>query len=120
MRPQLKAVHSPDVEDLESFASPDAERFGVLVQLMIGPEGEDGEEAFDVVICTPLWLAERLKEADVLDLRHHLLVGSWEWNAILNHIQRFLSSVEASSWLEVASIVARMGKWEFEDYAEKG
>lgn len=116
MRPQLKHVHSPDVEDVESYAPPDTGRFGILVQLMVGPEGHDGEESFDVVLCTPRWLAEQVEEAGVLDLRHHLLVDSWDWGRVLDYVERFLASVEAPSWPEVAAIVGRLGRWEFEDY----
>jgi hypothetical protein len=116
MKPQLKRVHSPDVNDVASYVPPDPGRFGVLVQLMIGPEGHEGEESFDVVLCTPRWLAEKLEQTEVLDLRHHLLMASWTWASALDYFERFLAEIDAPSWPEVAAIVGRLGRWEFEDY----
>lgn len=116
MRPQLKRVHSPDVEEVDSYAPSDPGRFGILIQLMVGPVGQDGEESFDVVLCAPRWLAEQVGETGVLDLRHHLLVNEWDWGRVLDCIERFLASVEAPSWSEVAAIVGRIGRWEYEDY----
>lgn len=112
MRAQLKRVHSPDVQDIELYVPPEPGMFGLLVQLMIGPEGHDGEESFEVVLCTPRWLAERVKEARVLSLRHHLLVDSWDWDSILHYVERFLDSVEAQSWPQVAAIIGRLGRWD--------
>lgn len=116
MRPQLKAVHSPDIEDLERFAAPDRERFGFLLQLMIGPESLDGQESFDVVVCTPGWLSERAAEAGVLSLRHHLVVERYDWGQIRQFVEKYLESIEAESWDAVAERVGRLGRWEFEDY----
>lgn len=59
MRAAIKAFHSPDVDpdpDLDHFTPADDADVGILVQLLVGPAGEQGEESFDVVVCTPRWL----------------------------------------------------------------
>lgn len=114
MRPQLKRVHSPDVDDLGSHLPVDPKRFVVLVQLMVGPAG-DGEESFDLVVCTPAWLSEQLEKNVAVDLRHHLLVASWDWEPILQHIESALAEIDEPTWPEVAAVVGRLGRWEFED-----
>lgn len=116
MKPVLKAVHSPDIEEVERFAPPDPRRFAYLLQLMIGPEGLEGEESFDVVICTADWLAGRLSASGVLSLRHHLLVDGYDWPQIRRFVEAYLDSIDADSWGAVAAHVGRLGKWEFEDY----
>ena len=93
----------------------DRQRVGLLVQLLVGPEGEPGEESFDVVVCTPLWLLERIKD-DVLNLRHYLLVKEFHWDQVQAYIDEFLADIEAPTWEEVAQLVGRLGHWEFEDY----
>jgi hypothetical protein len=37
---------------------------------------------------------------------------------VIAYVQSFLSGIEAETWPEVASIVGRLGRWEFEDYQE--
>ena len=116
MKPQLKRVHSPDANELDDFAPADADRFGLLIQLMIGPENEEGEESFDIVVCSTRWLGERASESDVVDLRHHLLVAKYNWTTLVDYIERFLADIDEESWQAVALRVGRLGRWEYEDY----
>lgn len=116
MKPELKRIHSPDGYDIEHFSPAKGDHFAILLQLMIGPESQDGEESFDVVVCSPGWLKERARERGVVDLRHHLLVDVYEWGTIVDYVEGFLSAIEEECWQAVAARVARLGHWEFEDY----
>jgi hypothetical protein len=59
MKAELKHLHSPDVHDLRSFKPDDPTNFSIFVQAMIGLEGDDASESFDLTVCTPTWLADR-------------------------------------------------------------
>jgi hypothetical protein len=115
-RAALRRLHSPDVHDLESYSPPDRGRFGILVQGMIGPEGEDGEEAFGFFVCTPEWLAAELRHADHLFGRHYLFVAEYDYADIYQALQRLCDRAIGPDWNAVAGILARYGHWEFEDY----
>jgi hypothetical protein len=41
---------------------------------MLGPRDGEGEESFDIVVCTPKWLAEKYGPADALVGLHKLIV----------------------------------------------
>jgi hypothetical protein len=58
MRAQVKRFFSPDIDDLNNFHPEDPESFGFLLQVMVGPENQPGEESFDVLVCTPKWLLQ--------------------------------------------------------------
>lgn len=115
-RPVLKRLHSPDAYDLHTFQPTDPKAFGILVQAMFGPENSEGEESFDIVVCTPAWLERQLKANGIIDARHHLIVGEFD----LPRLQRFLTEYgnqcAAETWGEMALKLSRLGKWEFEDY----
>jgi hypothetical protein len=118
MRAELKHLHSPDVDDLRTFKPDDAMNFSIFVQAMIGPEGDDASESFDLTVCTPSWFAERAgRDGPVIGL-HHIVVATFDYEALFKAVQSFCSRCEGRNWQEVGPKVARLGRWEFEDYSE--
>jgi hypothetical protein len=115
-KPVLKRLHSPDVLDLESYSPTDQTCFSFLLQAMFGPEGDEGEESFDVVVCTPSWLAREVERKGIVDGRHHLIVGTFDLETIRSFLTRYANTCTGKSWQEAASKLSRLGKWEFEDY----
>ncbi len=43
--------------DLREFLPEDVEHFKLVVTASIGPAGEEGEELFHFVVCSPSWVA---------------------------------------------------------------
>lgn len=113
MKPVLRHLHSPDVQDLQSFVPPPT--FSILVQLIVGPSDGPGEESFDVLLCSPQWLAEREKPTVGC---HHLIVPKYDYDVLLAFLDEYLEGCEGRNWDEVAAKVGRLGKWEFEGYQE--
>ena len=116
MRPKLKRIHSPDIADLESFRPQDTESFGFLLQAMFGPDNGDGEEAFDLIVCTPKWLEQKVSRSTVISGRHHLVVKEYSIERVRAFLVQYGRTCEAENWHEVARKLSRIGKWEFEDY----
>lgn len=115
MRAAAKHFQSPDA-DLEAFVPGDVSDVGMLVQVMAGPADGPGEESFDVVVCTPKWIARQLRERGPVIGRHHLLVESWDWPRIRLFLTQAVEAPEAPTWSDLAAKIDRIGKWEFEDY----
>lgn len=118
MNAELKRLHSPDIYDLESYQPDNPGMFGFLLQAMVGPEGKDIEESFDIEVCTPRWLEEAYGIDEVVIGRHHLIVREYNYQRIVAAIKDFLRDCSGGNWNEVAEKVSRLGKWEFEDYTE--
>lgn len=118
MNAELKRIHSPDIYDLESYRPEDPNKFAFLLQAMIGPEGKEGEESFDIEVCTPRWLEEIYKLEEIVVGRHHLIVREYNYERIIKTIKDYLQNCSGEGWNEVAEKVARLGKWEFEDYTD--
>jgi hypothetical protein len=117
MKAELKTLHSPDVNDLRSFVPAAPERFSVFVQAMIGPAGDDSWESFDIVVCSPGSLAQEAESGPVLGL-HRIVMAKFDYDALAGTISTFCEQCEGTTWPEVARRLARLGRWEFEDYHE--
>lgn len=117
MRARLKKLFSTDV-DLDSYTPSDPSDFAFLLRLMVGPAEDDGEESFDVEVCTPKWLMHKYRSDDVIMGRHFLLVFDYDRQRIIQFVTDFVNGCSGNSWTEIAQKVARLGLWEFEDYRE--
>jgi hypothetical protein len=115
MKAKLKRLHSPDI-DLATFFPEEPDNFGFLLQAMIGPDNQEGEESFDIQICTPKWLQSRYSESEVLFGYHHLIVFEYDLRRIENTISKYCDGCTGVSWQEIARKLSRIGHWEFEDY----
>ena len=116
IQPVLKRLHSPDVMNLDSYSPADPSYFSFLLQAMFGPEGGEGEESFDILVCTPRWLAADVERKGVVDGRHHLVVSKFDLAQIRSFLVAYAKNCASKSWPEAATKLSRLGKWEFEDY----
>jgi hypothetical protein len=114
IRPTIRYFHSPDVEDLESFR-PESD-FALLVSMMIGPDGGEGEESFDVLISTPGCLEEWFAADGLVSGEHRLIVFGYDWRRIEDYLRKRVSACTGCDWREVAGKIGRFAQWEFEDY----
>jgi hypothetical protein len=118
MKAVIKRLHSPDIDDLFNYVPSDPESFCFLLQVMAGPGFEEGEESFDIQVCTPKWLLENHRREDVIIGRHLLILIEYNYDRMLQTISSFISKCDGATWEEVAEKLSRLGKWEFEDYQE--
>jgi hypothetical protein len=117
IRPELKRIHSPDVFDLDNPRFRESEPYCVLIQAMFAPEGVDGEESFDLLVCNALWVDQQSKR-HAFSGRHHLMVARFDINEIRSFLTQTAWDCEGATWEEAAAKLGRYGKWEFEDYVE--
>lgn len=114
----LRWLHSPDVHNLKEWQPHDPSRFGILIQAMIGPNLEPGEESFDFFVCTPAWLDDELgREGHRFGL-YCLIVPAYDFVAIHSALQRLCDRISGRDWDEVATVLSHYGKWEFEHYRD--
>lgn len=114
MKATLLRLHSPDVNNLCAW-TPEGD-FGILVQLIVGPCGEPGEESFDIVLCTPGWLGGEVHRKGVLDGRHHVIVSEYDYAGVEGYLRSRVEAADGKTWDELADSLGRLGRWEFEDY----
>ncbi len=116
MRAKLKSYNATDVQDLNAYRPADPRNFRFTMELFIGPDSEEGEETFQVTVCTPDWLKSQHGPNDVVVGRHHLIVFEFDLKRIVRFIEEYCANTEGSSWHEIGEKLGRLGYWEFEDY----
>jgi hypothetical protein len=114
MRAELKGMHSPDVD----LADPDAVCAAdeVLVQLMIGPVDEVGEEAFDLVVRASGDSAEGTGGCGFRPVDRALVLDRVDPAGIRRYVQDFLRDLERPTWDALACAIGRIARWEFAGY----
>jgi hypothetical protein len=116
MRAKLKRLHSPDIANLATYVPEASDSFSFLLQLIVGPEDSDGEESFDVLVCTPEWLRGKRFTSEFIVGRHYLIVFEYNYDRLLTFMDAYCSKCVGETWQTVAEKLSRLGKWEFEDY----
>ena len=117
MRAVIRGLHSPDIYDLKNYRPSTPDRFGFLLQILIGPENGPGDESFDVFVCTPRWILEEHSGEDVIVGRHMLIVFKYDYERLENFLRGKVAEVAGETWMDLGQRLARIGHWEFEDYA---
>ncbi len=118
IHPELKHILSPDIDDLGTYYPEDAESFGFLLQLIIGPKNQEGAESFQVTVCTPAWLSRNFSKDEIVLGRHYLILFGYNYQRLINRINKYLQHCSGETWHEVALKVGRLGLWEFEGHQE--
>ncbi len=115
MRASVRSIYSSDA-DVDSYVPADPENDGVWIRLIVGPADGTGEESFDVLVCTPLWLRETVKKEGPQFGFHHVILDPLDLRTAADFLKRYVESVEALDWPSLAEKLARVGYWEFENY----
>jgi len=115
MQPELKLLYSPDAE-IRNYVPEDPERFCLFVQAFIGSSGSSGMESFDFSVCSPLWLADFVRENGPIFGFHHIIMESFDEAQLRNKVSAYCQACSGNSWDEIAMKLNLMGRWEFYEY----
>ncbi len=116
MHAQIRRFSTTEGGDPAAYRPVDPDRFAVTLRLLVGPSDAEGEESFDVTICTPQWLGQECGRNGFVLGRHHLVVLSYDFASIRRILVKLVERYSGSTWQEVAAKVSRIAFWEFEDY----
>jgi hypothetical protein len=118
MKAKLHSIYSTDVDDLQNW-QPLEHEFAIPVRLLIGAEGMQGEESFDIVLCNASWLHRQVDNYGPYDARYHIVIAEYDWPMIERFLYRKIESCMGDTWSTLAERLGRFGHWEFEDYDYK-
>ena len=116
MKAVIVRYHSSDIYELESYKPEQEDFFGFSLQMEIGSSEVGGEEIFELLVCTPRWIEEKLLYEDVVFGEHLLIVRRYAFDQIHQKLSAYVSQIEEDSWVQVALKIDRIAHWEYRDY----
>jgi len=116
MKPDLKYIHSPEVDDLKTYSPNEYNNFCLLVQAMIGLPNDESGESFDFLICTPKWIETLLEREKFIFGKGYIVIQEYHYNIIFEIIQDLCDRISGDNWITIATKLGRYGLWEFEDF----
>ena len=119
MRAALRRIYTIDGDDPTNYTPDEPDRFAVVLRMFVGSSPGEGEESFDVTVCTPLWLQEACDRDGFVLGRHLFVVQAYNFEFIRAKLSRLIERYSGATWREVAARVGRIGYWEFEDYDDR-
>ena len=116
MRPAIRTISTIGGGDPAKF-HPVAADFSVVLRVMVGPVGAEGQESFDLTICSPAALEKECERDGFVLGRHRLIASEYNYPVLRQVIEKLINRCSGTNWPEVAAKISRIGYWEFEDYA---
>jgi hypothetical protein len=102
-------------EPLELYQPKITDNFGILIDLEIGIVGKEGADLFYVMLCTPKWLIENMKQEEIVLGLHYLIVFEYNYEKLYKKLVE-LFCIEGSNWDEITNKLSYIGHYEFQDY----
>jgi Immunity protein 8 len=116
MRAVIKSFEGLGREEPETYTSTDPHDDAFWLRMIVGPPDGPGEESFDVLVCTPVWLARVVAEEGPQIGRHRLIVDSLDLQRAEAFLRHQVERLDAPTWDGLAEKISRLGYWEFENY----
>lgn len=116
MRAIIKDFESSDVADLRRYRPTDPLVFAVSITFAVGPVDMDGADNFHLTVVTAEFLRRQHPDSPGYFLRHYLLVQEYHFGSIFAAMSKYVNSLEADTWEQLAAKIGRVALWEFEDY----
>ena len=116
---EIKSIQVENVDFNRNFVPDDKTNFNFLLRVMIGLEGNEAEESFDLEVCSISWAENYLERNGVLVGRHLIIMKEYHYEVLEKKVLNLFAKREGSNWEEIASYFSRFGYWEFEDYSDE-
>lgn len=115
MKAIVKEVYSSDL-DVETYRPADPFDDGQWIRLLIGPDDGPGEESFDVLVCTPRWLAREIEREGMQLVRHALVMEEFDLSRAIERLRHEVGLASGSTWQHLLLGLVQIGHWEFDGY----
>lgn len=111
---EFKAIDWLEPYPIEEYRPDPSKPFSVELTVLIGPKSLPGEEIFLVDVCNPLFLAEELNHGGPRLVATTIVVREFSVPIVEQIVRDYCKNCRGETWKEVALLLMRLGRWEFE------
>jgi len=111
----IRKISTIDGGDPAQFHPVSAD-FSIPLRITAGPAESEGEETFDLTVCSPAALEKECERDGFVLGRHRIIVRDYDFRLLRRIIEKLIARSSGDSWSEVATKIGRIAYWEFEDY----
>lgn len=109
-------INSPDLYDMANSIPEDPYDFSILVEALIGLEGEQGAEMFSFIVTTIKALSDKLCKSKFLSGRGYIILQAYDYSAIEEAINSYCKESSCvETWDDFAKKMCKYGYWEYEN-----
>ena len=102
---------------IQQYCPDPAMPFSIELALLIGPKDLPGEELFLVDISNALFIAQEIDELGPRLLATTIVMREFSVAAVERIVRDFCTKCRGKTWHDVALLLMRLGRWEFEGMA---
>lgn len=117
MKSEIKDICSADVLDIQNYHPEDPTCFGFWITLIVGIQGTDSGESFQLCVCSPTWIQSMMdkNKCNILIGLHHLVMTHYNYSLLCKKLTSCFC-VEGDNWDDICQKLSYYGHWEFQDY----
>jgi hypothetical protein len=114
---EFKGISWLENYPIEQYTPDPSKPFSIELTLRIGPKGQRGEELFLVDVSNALFLADEARERGPHVVVSTIVVEEFSVAGVERIVRDFCKTCRGQTWHEVALLLMRLGRWEFEGMA---
>lgn len=115
MRSIINSFICVDHDPLYLYQPEDISMFHFWVEISVGIESEEGEELFQVFICSQKWLEKKIKENTFFIGLYSIIMYEYNYD-ILCSILNKLFCIEGNNYEEISNKLSQIGLSEYQRY----
>ena len=113
MKSIINSFICADHDPLDSYQPEDMNMFHFWVEISVGIEGEEGEDLYQVSICSQKWIEERIKENTFFVGLYTIIMQKYDYDNICQTLNR-LFCIEGKNYEEIFTKLGQIGLSEYQ------
>ena len=115
MKSKINSFICADHDPLDLYQPEDITMFRLWLEISVGVEGEEGEELFQIFICSQKWLEKKIKEYTFFVGLHAIIMDEYNYDNLCRILDSLIC-IEGSNYEEISNKLGQIALSEHQQY----